>query len=273
MFQSILIPVIILGALGLLFGLGLAFASKKFAVEVDERVAQIREVLPGANCGACGQTGCDSYAEAVAAGTAAVNCCTVGGPDAAAKIAEIMGTEAGEMERKTARVMCGGTYDNCKQKYKYVGIQDCTAAAALSGGPSACSYGCLGLGTCASVCSFGAIVIENGLARVIQSKCTACGKCVAACPKKIIKIVPEKSWYAVTCSSLDKGKVVMTNCKVGCIGCRKCSKVCGANAISFEGTLSKIDPELCRNCGACISECPTGAIKAFHGSVQKSAAV
>jgi electron transport complex protein RnfB len=264
MLQNILTPVLILSGLGLLFGLGLAFASKKFEVKENEKIAQVRELLPGANCGACGYSGCDSFAAAVVEGNGPLNACPVGGAEAAKKISELLGVEAGEVERKTARVLCAGTYDNCKQKFKYSGIEDCTAAAGLYGGSSACLYGCLGLGNCARACSFDAIVIENGLARVIQSKCTACGKCVAACPKGIIEIVPQSSEYTVRCSSLDKGNIVRQNCQVGCIGCRKCSKVCPVDAISFKGTLAKINPDLCTNCGACMEECPTKAINYYH---------
>lgn len=260
MIQELLVPASIIGGLGLFFGLGLALASKKFEVKVDERVAKVREALPGANCGACGQTGCDGFAEGVVEGRCAVNGCPVGGPKVAQKLGEILGVEAGEVEVRTARVICSGAFDKCGNKFEYTGIQDCAAAAALHGGPSACSYGCLGLGNCARECPFGAIVIENGLAKVIQSKCTACAKCVAACPKKIIKLVPVNSKYTVTCSSLDKGNIVRKNCSVGCIGCGKCSKVCPAGAIKVNGTLAEINPALCNNCGECMKVCPTGSI-------------
>jgi Na+-translocating ferredoxin:NAD+ oxidoreductase subunit B len=260
MFENIWVPIGVIGGLGLLFGLGLAYASHKFRVDVDERVEKVRGLLPGANCGGCGYSGCDAYAEAVVEGKVSLSACPVGGSELTSGLCEIMGMEAEAGEKKVARVMCSGTYDNCIQKYEYSGIEDCEAAAALYGGPSACSYGCLGLGNCARECPFDAIVIENGLARVLPEKCTGCGICVKACPKNIIKLVPCSSEYNVRCSSLDKGAVVRKICKVGCIGCRKCSKVCPVDAISFEGTLAKIDPEICTNCGACMAECPTSAI-------------
>lgn len=260
MIQEILVPVYVIGGLGIIFGLGLAVASKKFEVKVDERVALIREVLPGANCAACGQTGCDAFAEAVVEGKSDINGCPVGDSDMVKKMGDILGIEAEAAQARVARVMCAGTYDNCKQKFDYSGIHDCTAAAGLYGGPSACSYGCLGLGNCVEACPFDAIVIENGLAKIIPSKCTGCSKCVAACPKNIIEMVNACGEYTVKCSSLDKGAVVRKNCSVGCIGCRKCSKVCPVEAISFNGTLAKIDTDKCTNCGACIKECPTGSI-------------
>ncbi|HEY5583331.1 MAG TPA: RnfABCDGE type electron transport complex subunit B [Ruminiclostridium sp.] len=258
--MDLIIPVSIIGGLGIIFGLGLAFASKKFEVKVDERVAKIREVLPGANCGACGQTGCDGFSEGIVAGKCSVSGCPIGGKQVAALIAQIIGADAGTMEEKTARVMCNGTDSSCANKFRYSGISDCTAAANLYGGPSACSYGCLGMGNCVTVCGFGAIVVENGVAKVIQEKCTSCGKCIKACPKKIIEMVPVCNEYSVSCKSLDKGNIVRINCSVGCIGCGKCTKVCTVNAIKLSGSLAEIIPELCMNCGECTKVCPTGSI-------------
>lgn len=263
MIQELLIPASIISGLGLMFGVGLAYASKKFEVKVDERISKVRELLPGANCGACGQTGCDGYAECVVEGKCPVNGCPVGGSDLARKLGELLGVDAGDIEARVARVMCAGTYDKCKTKFNYAGIEDCNAAAALYGGPSSCSYGCVGLGNCVRACPFGAIVIENGVARVLEHKCAACTKCVAACPKKIIEMVPKNNEYSVRCSSLDKGAVVRKNCDVGCIGCTKCVKACPKNAIAMNGSLAKINPKLCENCGECIKVCPTGSIHKF----------
>ncbi len=261
--MQILLPVLIIGGLGLIFGFGLAYASKKFEVKVDERVSQVREALPGANCAGCGYTGCDAFAEAVVAGKAEVNGCPVGGAKVAEEIARIMGKPVGNFEARVARVMCGGSHDKCRSKYTYSGIEDCAAAAALYGGPSACTYGCVGMGNCVRACAFDAIVIEDGLAKVIATKCTGCTKCVAACPKGIIEMVPITSEYTVRCSSLDSGKVVRQNCDVGCIGCGRCAKVCQYNAIKIENMLARIDPELCQNCGECAKVCPTKAIEIF----------
>lgn len=275
MIADMLIPIAIIGGLGLFFGVGLSYASKKFEVQVDERVKLIREALPGANCAACGYTGCDAFAEAVAEGKAQTDGCPVGGADTAAKIREIMGIEADEGEEcgekgsekekigKVARVLCGGTYETCKTKYEYNGIEDCDAAAALYGGPSACNYGCVGLGTCARACPFDAIVVENGLARVLESKCTGCGLCVKACPKNIIKLVPRSSRHTVLCRNHDKGIVVRKVCSVGCIACMRCVRICTVGAISMNDQLAEIDPKLCTNCGECVKVCPTSTIKQF----------
>lgn len=263
MLENILTPVSIVGGLGLLFGIGLSYASKKFAVKVDERVDLVRAVLPGANCAACGYSGCDAFAEALVQGEASVNSCPVGGAAMVSELCSIMGMECEEGEPVTARVMCRGNNKNSVHKFDYSGIEDCAAAFNLYGGPLACSYGCVGMGACQKVCPFDAIVIEDGLARIIESECRACGKCISVCPKNLIKLVPKKSQITVTCSSLDKGGVVRKNCKVGCIGCRKCAKECPVDAITFKGTLAAIDPARCINCGKCVKVCPTGAIKEF----------
>ena len=273
MIDTILIPVLVIGGLGLFFGLGLAYASKKFEVKVDERVAKVRDILPGANCAACGQSGCDAFAECVVEGKCDINACPVGGTEVAQKIGEILGVEAGSVEAKVARVLCGGTYDTCRSKFNYAGIEDCTAAAALHGGPSSCSYGCVGMGNCVKACPFDAMIIENGLAKVIQSKCTGCAKCVAACPKRIIELIPVCTEYTVQCSSLDKGNIVRKNCDVGCIGCGRCTKACPENAIKLNGTLAKIDPALCKNCGECMKVCPTKSINLFQCKELKKKAI
>jgi len=176
---DVLIPTAIVGGVGLLAGLGLSVASKKFEVKVDERVGLVREVLPGANCGACGQTGCDAFAEAVVEGKCKPNGCPVGGQEVADKIGEILGVKAEAAVAKVARVMCSGTYEACKQKYEYSGIEDCAAASVLFGGPSGCSYGCVGMGNCVRACPFDAIVLVNGVARVVESRCKACEMCVS----------------------------------------------------------------------------------------------
>jgi len=263
--SDVLMPVYIVGGLGLVFGVCLAYASKKFVVKIDERIAAARELLPGANCGACGQTGCDGFADSLIAGKSAINGCPVGGVELSKKLGKLMGIEASDdSDKKIARIMCEGSFDNCRNKYEYAGINDCTTAAVLHGGPSACSYGCLGMGNCVRACQFGAIEVENGLARVIDGLCVGCSICVSSCPKKIIKMIPAKSEYTVQCSSLDKGSVVKKSCSVGCIGCGRCFKVCPSNAIKLYGTLAEINPLLCTSCGECEKACPVKIIKHYN---------
>ena len=252
---SIVAPVVALGAMGLFFGLLLAVSSKIFHVEQDERLPQITEVLPGANCGGCGYPGCSGFASAVVAGEAPCNGCAVGGPETAAKIAAIMGVEVSAQDRKVAHVNCRGGH-NAKRKFEYEGIQDCLAASKVGSGDLACAYGCLGYGTCEKACPYDAIHVVNGVAVVQADKCRACGICVSACPRHLISLVSEKQDVFVSCSSHDRGPVLRENCNIGCIGCTLCQKTCKHDAIHVVDNLAVIDYDKCVNCGECVAVCP-----------------
>lgn len=262
--MNIVYAVLVLGVMGLLFGLILAFASKIFAVEVDERIPAVQECLPGANCGGCGYAGCNGLATAIVEGKAPVNGCPVGGAAAAEKIAAVLGVEVTETEKMIAHVHCSGTCENAKTRAKYEGIEDCLGAIRVANGYKECAYACLGLGTCEKACPFGAIHVVNGVAKVDAAKCTACSKCIAACPKHIISLVPAKNVVRVDCSSKAKGKEVMDACAVGCIGCGLCEKTCKFDAIHLEGNLPVIDYDKCKGCQMCAKACPRHIIEPWH---------
>ena len=255
--QSVLNAVAVTGGLGLVFGVALSFASRVFHVKVDRRVEAVRAALPGANCGACGFPGCDGLAAEIALNDGPVNACPVGGEPVAIKIAEIMGKTADASSKEVACVMCQGNYDRAEERFEYDGPKDCRVNASLAGGSKACTYGCLGDGTCKEYCQFGAIEIINGLAVIDKEKCTACRKCVEVCPKKIIDMVPYAQEVMVKCKSLDAGKEVRSKCKVGCIACQICVKQ-APGAYVIENNLSRTtgegEPMLA------VEKCPTKCI-------------
>ena len=248
---------IIMGGLGIAFGLGLALASRFFSVKADPRIERIAEALPGINCGACGYAGCDAYAEAVAGGEAP-DMCVPGGLDTALSVAHIMGQKL-ESEPQTVRavVHCQGGTDRCGSRFQYDGIADCKAAGLIQGGAKMCEYGCLGYGTCAEACPFGAIAMGWDRIPVVDwNKCTGCGTCVRACPRDLIETLPHTIATYVACSSQDRGKSVKATCAVGCIACWICVKVSGENHIEKNGNLPRLLYPQDADYAAAMEKCP-----------------
>lgn len=254
--MNILIPVISLGAIGLILGLLLAVASKYLSVKQDERIPLIMDALPGANCGGCGYAGCAAFANAIAKGEAEVTGCPVGGLKCSEELAKIMNIELTPVSENVAMVFCRGVDGAAKKKYIYEGISDCEIANRLAGGDKACRYGCLGFGNCEKVCGFGAISIIDGVAVIDDEKCTACGMCLKACPKGIIRMIPKDKEYSVRCTSQDKGSAMKNICTAGCIACRLCEKACPVGAIEVVSNIAKIDYSKCTDCGECYKKCP-----------------
>ena len=262
MLESILYPVFCLGGLALLFGVILGFSAKKFAVENNPAVDRIINVLPGANCGGCGSPGCAVFAERVVDGQADYRDCPPGGPSVASEIAKQMGIDATLSNRKVAFIKCFGTNDNIKRNYIYDGPKSCISASQLAtGGNKTCTYSCIGLEGCKNACPFNAIKMVDSIAVVIREKCTACGKCIKACPKNLIDIVPDMNKVRVACNSRDKARMVKESCRAGCFGCNLCIKACKEGAITVTDNIAVIDYEKCVQCGECVGKCPAKAIK------------
>jgi H+/Na+-translocating ferredoxin:NAD+ oxidoreductase subunit B len=220
----------------------LGWANKAFHVEVDPRIDSILDALPGANCGNCGYIGCGEYAEAVVIQNADVNLCPVGGANCAAQVADVMGVSLDESLPYRPIIHCGAYYEDRLLRSEYVGEARCVAAN-LVAGVQGCTYGCTGFGDCVRVCDYDALHVIDGLATVDYDKCIGCGACAKVCPRNIITITPFKSEQilAVTCSNKDTGKEVMRVCKVGCIGCKACSRV--SDIFTMDENLSTIDYE------------------------------
>ena len=267
---AIIGAVIELAAFGLLFGIGLGIAAKKFAVQVDPRVEMILGILPNANCGGCGYPGCSGFAKAVAGGEAKVTACSPGGCAVAEKIAQILGVAAETAEPLVAVVRCNGGI-RAHEKFVYDGIANCRAIQLIGMGHKVCSYGCLGFGTCVDECPFGALRMgDDGLPVTDFAKCTGCGICVNICPTKVLALVPASKSVFVACNSLDKGAFVRKACESGCIACMMCQKMCPQNAITIADNLARIDFAKCNECGVCIAVCPTKTILNKFADVLKA---
>jgi RnfABCDGE-type electron transport complex B subunit len=183
-----------LEALLLMLGLGavsgtlLGIASRIFYVWEDPRIALVEACLAGANCGGCGYTGCVACAKAIVEGRADVSACVVGGAASAEKAAAVMGLEAGAAEALTSENTCTGGF-RAPEKYHYMGVNDCRAAAMLYAGAKDCAVGCLGFGSCVKACLFDALKLgPEGFPVVDVEKCVGCGACEKACPKGIMQV-------------------------------------------------------------------------------------
>lgn len=267
-FTTILSSVAILGGVGLAFGTLISLAHMKLKVWEDPRIDEVTDLLPGTNCGACGQAGCRAFAEALVAGKVQPATCTVMGPADIDEVAEYLGVEAGEANKRVARLLCAGGSDVAIQQAEYRGLQTCKAAVAVAGGGKGCAWGCLGLADCEIACDFDAIYMNAvGLPVVIPEKCTACGDCVEACPLDLFTLMPLEQKLIVQCKNLLEGEEAEAVCRVACNACGRCAADAAPGLIEMVNGLAVIDYS--RNELAtpdAIARCPTGAIVWVEGS-------
>lgn len=273
----LLTAVATLGVIGAGSAAILYFVGQKFKVEEDPRIQEVQDILPAANCGGCGFPGCAAFAGAcVKADELDGLYCPVGGQDTMDKVAGILGKTVAASAKKIAVVRCNGTCEQRPRLNLYDGASNCTIAAALYGGDTGCSFGCLGLGDCVDSCAFDAIHInpQTMLPEVIEDMCTACGACVKACPKSIIELRkqgPKSRRIFVSCVNKDKGGIAKKACNVACIGCSKCQQACPFEAITIENNLAYINDDKCRLCRKCVTVCPTNAIWELNFPPKKEA--
>lgn len=260
--ETVATAVAFMSALGLLLAVVLVFANKKLYVFEDPRIDQVEDLLPHANCGACGTPGCRPFAEKLVQGEVEPGLCTVNAKDMNQVIADFLGVDLGKQERRVARLACAGGTHVAYIRASYGGLDSCRAAALVSGGGKGCAWGCLGMGDCEDVCDFDAIHMdEHGLPLVTEDKCTACGDCVDVCPKDLFSIHPVSHRLWVACKNQEQGDAAEAECEVICTACARCAQDSPEGLIDITDNLARIDYQ--KNSIAskvAIERCPTGAI-------------
>jgi len=240
----------------------LAFANKKLFVFEDPRIDEVEAMLPNANCGACGQPGCRSFAESTVSGTIDPGRCTVNTPDMNQAIANLLGVEVLQYEKVVARLACSGGSHVSYTRASYAGLSSCRAAALVSGGGKGCTWGCLGFGDCADVCDFNAIHLDRfSLPQVSNDQCTACGDCVDVCPKDLFSLQPMSNRLWIACKNRDIADEGEAHCELVCTACGRCAADSPEGLITMENNLAMVNYD--KNDLAspvAIERCPTGAI-------------
>lgn len=254
----VIVPVIIVGSIGLLFGIGFGIVSKKLRVHSDPRIEKIESVLPNTNCGVCGYPGCSAFAQAVSESKTEITGCIPGGPETADRLEEILGIDVQPAEAMMAVVHCKGGINETRNRSLYEGIKDCNAAVLAGNGSKVCSDGCLGLGTCVQACPFDALYInDNSVAVVVPEKCSGCGQCVSVCPRNIIEIIPKVHKIFIACSNHEHGTKIKKYCSVGCTSCTLCIKATPSGAITMENNLPILDYSKGENFISAAYKCPS----------------
>jgi len=261
MTDTLIIALTTMGGLGFIFAGGLAIADKKLRVEENPLIGKINDVLPGANCGACGKAGCYDFAVNIVNGKMKVNGCPVGGEDVANLIAKILGVEAEPAIKQVPRILCRGGNNEAKDKStNYKGPQSCAVMEIVGGGTKICEFGCLGGGDCIVACQFGALIMnDNNLPEVIEDLCTSCGLCAKACSRNLIEMHPIDRRVFVFCKSNYDPKRSKEVCSAACTGCGICERVSDGGVV-VKNNLAEINYDLFYASNFPFDKCKTKAI-------------
>jgi len=265
--STTLAAIAILAGLGAFFGVGLAVAHRYLHVDEDPRLEILEEKLPGSNCGACGEAGCRAFAETLVASVNAPSKCTVASQDDIDDIAAFLGVDAGQQDKRVARLHCAGGLGPARRIAEYEGFESCVAAHLVAGGGKSCSWGCLGLDDCMVACDFDAIRMNDQRLPVVDvDTCTACNDCVEACPRDLFEILPLSHHLIVQCAAPLAGDRAMEVCRVACDACERCVQDAAAGLVRMENQLPVVDYAAGGPATAdATRRCPTGAIKWVEG--------
>lgn len=261
--STTLVAIAILAGLGAFFGIGLAVANRYLRVEEDPRLEILEETLPGSNCGACGEAGCRAFGESLLSGVKKPSGCTVASPDITEYIAALLGVDAGQQEKRIARLHCAGGMAQASQIADYEGYESCQAAHLVGGGGKGCSWGCLGLSDCMVACTFEAIHMNDQRLPVVDvGKCTACNDCVEVCPRDLFELMPLAHNLIVQCKAPLEGDSARAVCKVACDACERCVLDAAPGLIHMENGLPVVDYAAGGPAApAATKRCPTGALQ------------
>lgn len=256
------VAVVFMSLLGVFLATVLVIANRWLYVVEDPRIDDVEDLLPKANCGACGTPGCRPFAEKLVKGEVDPGLCTVNSRDTNQVIANFLGVQLGAHEKRVARLACAGGAHVAYIRASYAGLNSCRGASLVAGGGKGCAWGCLGMGDCAAVCSFGAIRMDrHGLPVVDAQKCTACGDCVDVCPKDLFEIHPVSHRLWVACRNREFGDQAEAQCEVICTACERCAVDSPEGLITITDNLAVIDYRKNRLASrVAIERCPTGAI-------------
>jgi len=247
---SIAIAASFMAAIGLVLAAVLALANKRLAVVEDPRIDQVEDLLPHANCGACGTPGCRAFAEQLVAGQARPGQCSVNSKEMNRLIANFLGVDVGNVEKRVARLACAGGNHVARSHARYSGLDTCRAATLVSGGGKGCVWGCLGFGDCGEVCDFDAITMDRQRLPVVDAvRCTACGDCVEACPADARTLAGRTMTIDELVAEIDRDRVFIER---------------SGGGVTFSGGEPLMQPEFLREA---IAACRT---QGWHTAVETS---